>query len=187
MSWAMMPNPPASSNFPPMSATTNIGPIQGRDIQYCPETGLVEFTSKGDCDCDGPGGSTAIDPDWQPTTSLRWFNPESGEMEYINSSIVPGIVVPPTICKKTRLKVLGCLGEVSFDHGPWVPGVVYDTGPSLKLGEYSWGMHKLLGTKGNPRSAIEGFTRLRCRIHTGVPAKIKCCDGVVREYALRSF
>lgn len=170
-----------------MNTSTNIGPIEGRDILYCPDTGLVEYLSKGDCDCDGPGGSLKMDPDWQPTTSLQWFNPDTDKLEYVNSLIVPGCVVPPAICQKTRLKVLGSLCECSFDNGPWVPGVVYDTGPHLKLGEYSWGMHRDLGTGGNPRSAIEAFTRIRCRIHTGVPAKVLCRDGVTREYALKSF
>lgn len=171
-----------------MQTTENLGPIEGRDIIYCPDTGLVTFTSKGDCDCDGPGGSLEMDPDWQPTTSLRWLNPVTKKIEYIDSCVVPGVVVPPVIIKRTAKIVLGCLCGVSFDGGPWIQGVVYDSGPPDKIGEDSWGMHKLLGTGANPRSGIEGFTRLRYRLYTGIPATgIKCVDGVVRSFALQRF
>lgn len=164
-----------------LMSTTNIGPIQDQPILYDPETGLVEYECKGDCDCDGPGGSLQMDPDWQPETTLQW----SGAS--VNSCEVPGVVIPPAICQKTRLKVLGSLAEVSFDGGPWVQGVVYDIGPRTKLGEFSYAMHKMLGTGGTPRAVPDGI-RYRIRIHTGQAAHaIMCHDGVSRLFALQSY
>jgi len=172
----------ARLGFPPrLMSTTNIGPIDGQYIEYDPDSGLVTFSSKGDCDCDGPGGSLDMDPDWQPETTLQWSGQSVDQCE------VPGVVVPPAICQKTRLKVLGSLAEVSFDNGPWIQGVVTDIGPHHKLGEFTFAMHKMLKTGGTPAAVPEGI-RYRTRIHTGIPARaIMCHDGVVRQYALQGY
>lgn len=172
-----------------MDTTTNIGPIDGQDIIYCPDQELVTYSSKGDCDCDGPGGSLKMDPDWQPETTLQWFNPATGKKEFVNSCLVPGIVVSQVVCRKTRPKILGSLGSVSFDNGPWIPCVCYDIGDDKndpRLGEFSYALHKMANTGGTPMAVPEGV-RYRTRIHCGVPASVLCVDGVTRHFALQSF
>ena len=91
--------------------------------------GIIIVTGNVDDDTDGPGGSTAVDPCWQPQTSLRWPDQSS-----VNSRTFRGMVMHAVV--QLRGAKLGDFGLVCLG------GVLhcvqyYDKGPTEKLQEGS--------------------------------------------------
>ena len=91
--------------------------------------GIIIVTGNVDDDTDGPGGSTAVDPCWQPQTSLRWPDQSS-----VNSRTFRGMVMHHVV--QLRGAKLGDFGLVCLG------GVLhcvqyYDEGPTEKLQEGS--------------------------------------------------
>ncbi len=128
------------------------------------------FVSDMDEDNDGPGGSTAEDPDWMPETSLK----PNGES--VDSRKVAGVVVPTWFPKAVGPVVLGCQARVTnLATGQIEPAVVYDLGPTRKSGEGSNLLCKRIGAKGGENRPLFLF-----EIFPGVPAVV---DGVT--YALQ--
>lgn len=136
----------------------------------------VFFIADADIDCDGPNGNPDGDPDWQDSTSLK-HNGQS-----INSYKVPGIVVPPGIIKGVKGIVLGCKARVTNNEtGVSADAVVYDAGPSRKLGEISVELAKRLGINPSPINGGEdSYDAVTYELWPGVPAVV---DGV--EYSLQ--
>ncbi len=100
-------------------------------------SGVVIVTGSVDDDTDGPGGSPALDPCWQPDTSLRWADGSS-----IDSRQFRGMVMHRVI--ELRGGRLGDLGAVCWN------GIIhfvqyYDEGPTEKLQE---GAEKILRDAG---------------------------------------
>lgn len=145
--------------------------IAARSIQ------VVSFVSLLRIDNDGSGGNPDKDKFHQDDTSLHF------EGKAINAEKVPGIVVPPSVCRKTKGIVLGSLCYVSnFNNGAIEPAVVFDIGPKDKIGE---GTPELADRLGLPRSANSGGTSAMAigfEILVGVPAVI---DGIA--YELQSY
>ncbi len=126
------------------------------------------FVSDMDEDNDGPGGSTAEDPDWMPETSLK-HNGES-----IDSRKVAGVVVPTWFPGAVGPVVLGCQAFVTnLATRLRVPAVVYDLGPTRKSGEGSNLLCRRIGAKGGENRPLFLF-----EIFPGIPAKV---DGVTYE------
>lgn len=95
------------------------------------------FASDADTDIDGPGGSKAVDPCWQNSTSLRTAAGSS-----VDSREFPGVVI------QAGIQRLGArLGDftLSVYNGRMIPGQVYDIGPTRKIGENSIYLNRRLG------------------------------------------
>jgi len=128
----------------------------------------VLFVADCDIDCDGPNGNPDNDPYWQGETTLR-LNGES-----IDSYKVKGIVVPPSICTAVKEQVLGCQAfATNIRTGKREACVVYDIGPTHKLGEMSV---LLAGALGFPDSPINGgedsYDAVLYELFPGVPAQV---------------
>lgn len=125
--------------------------IQGEGFEskvwYVPEEGKCFWIGDWDNDCDGPNGNPDKDKYWQPETSLRLRG------QSIDSYKVPGIVVPLWLPAAVGPIVLGCLARVTdLRTMKQIYAVVYDKGPTNKVGEGSCRAAKLLGINPNPNN-----------------------------------
>ena len=103
------------------------------------DNGDGSFQFVGDMDIDVDGSPFwKNDPSGQADTSLHYKG------KPIDSSIVPGIVLPPEIIRAVKGIVLGCKAEVTY-KGRSRAAVVFDTGPHNKLGEASYCLATRLG------------------------------------------
>lgn len=138
----------------------------------------VFFIADADIDADGPGGSIHDDPDWQPETSLK-HNGQS-----IDSRKVRGIVVPIGIIKGVKGTVLGCKARVTRNStGVSADAVVYDIGPSRKLGEISIAAAEAIGIDPSPTHGGEdSYDAVTYELWPSVPAVV---DGV--QYDLQPW
>lgn len=128
----------------------------------------VFCVSDMDEDNDGPGGSLAEDPDWQPETSLRH------EGKSIDSRKVAGVVVPAWLPRAVGPVVLGSQAFVTnLATGEHEAAVVYDLGPTRKSGEGSNLLCRRVGAKGGENRPVFLY-----EIMLGVPATV---DGVTYE------
>ncbi len=147
------------------------------NIQVCDiieENFRVSFIADADIDCDGANDNPDHDPYWQGETSLK-HNGES-----IDSYAVPGIVVPPAVLKGVKGIVLGCKARVTYRKtGLVADAVVYDIGPTKKIGELSVECAKRVGMPHNPNTGGEDSMDEVCyELWPGVPAIV---DGVRYE------
>jgi len=137
-------------------------------IWSSPEANRVFFVADMDEDNDGPGGSLANDPDWQPETSLRHLGTS------IDSRKVCGIVVPTWLPRSVGPIVLGCLARVTnLATGHVEPAVVYDLGPTRKSGEGSTLLCKRMGVPGGENRPLFLY-----EIFPGIPAMV---DGITYD------
>ncbi len=112
--------------------------------------GRVWFIADCDIDCDGPNGNPDNDPYWQPETRYRY------QGKSIDSYKVPGIVVPPAIIRAVSPIVMGCKARMTyFKTGLTTDAIVYDSGPTHKLGEGSVKAAENVGMNGNPNTGGE--------------------------------
>lgn len=94
----------------------------------------------------------------------------SDTRRYIDSELVPFIVVPNQFRRIVKGTVLGCLAEVEY-NGKTVQAVVADVGPADHLGELSIAAAKAVGIPANARKGgVE--SRVTYRFWPGVPATI---------------
>lgn len=128
------------------------------------EDGSFQFTGDADIDIDG-SPNWRIDPFGQADTALHFGG------KPINSSEVPGIVLPPECIDMVAPMVLGCLCEVSY-KGRKVIGVVFDIGPHKKLGELSPAMAKELHINPDPNIGGEDEPIVTYRWWPGRPAVV---------------
>lgn len=134
--------------------------------------GVVFFFADADVDCDGPNGNPDNDPYWQPETTLRYANGES-----VDSYKVPGIVVPPGICKAVKEMVIGCHAfATNLRTGQKAACVVYDIGPSHKLGELSVCLATRIDF--NPSPIHGGDDSYDAVLYELIPGKAAVIDGV---------
>jgi hypothetical protein len=96
--------------------------------------------TKADIDTDGPGGSTAIDPDYQDETSLRFPNGRS-----CDSRTFPGVVRPRLLQSAPLGLRIGDFAYLYF-KGKLVACQVYEQGPDGKIGEISFHAARQVGT-----------------------------------------
>jgi hypothetical protein len=155
-------------------------------LQNCPITryygetkGIetIDFTADMDIDADGSGGNPWHDKYFQADTSLHYKG------KALDSSKVPYIVVPPVVISATTGIVLGSHCVVfNFNNSMWTQAVVGDLGPSLKVGEGSMALAKLLGIDPNPNTGGEDTQTINYRIFVGIPATVQ---GIT--YDLQSY
>jgi len=130
------------------------------------QNGKPAFWFFGDADVDVDGSPNwRRDPYGQADTSLH-FNGHP-----VNSDAVPGIVLPPDIIKLTPDIVLGCFASVEY-NGKHEPAVVFDVGPTSKLGELSGCLARRLGINDNPNTGGVDTQSVHYRFWPGVPANI---------------
>lgn len=122
------------------------------------------FFGDGDLDFDGSPRWKLDKPYGQAGTSLH-FNGAP-----INGDDVPGIVLPPELIKKTPEIVLGCFATVELD-GKFEPCVVFDVGPSSKLGELTPCLIRRLGRPDGLNDGIDAQV-LHYRWWPGVAANV---------------
>jgi hypothetical protein len=89
------------------------------------------MVTDADIDTDGPGGSKAIDPSFQSTTSLRFANGS-----HCNSRIFPGVVCSSRLRERPLGLRMGDFAYITF-NGNLVACQIYDQGPTDKIGEIS--------------------------------------------------
>jgi hypothetical protein len=137
--------------------------------------GSYSFTGDMDNDVDG-SDFWRQDPCGQSETTLQF----SGKS--INSGVVPGIVLPPPIIKAVVPRVLGCRATATW-NGKTVDGVVFDVGPTKKLGEGSYAMLKALGAPAftNGNGGIDEPT-VEYRFWPGEPAYVNGVTYVLQKY-----
>lgn len=133
----------------------------------------VSFKGDLDVDCDGSGPNPFHDPYFQADTSLH----HNGLA--INANEVPGIVVPPMLRDMVHGIVLGCKARVTY-KGKSIDAVVFDIGPSRKLGEASTEAARRLGINTNPNNGGVDDPEVLYEYWPGVPAVV---DGI--EYKLQ--
>lgn len=138
------------------------------------EDGSFSFLADFDVDIDGS-------PDWkkdpygQPDTTLHYNG------KPINSSIVPGIVLPPECIKAVKGVVLGCKAEVTYKNRTR-EAVVFDVGPHNKLGEGSPCLAERLGINPDPNKGGVDDQSVLFRFWPGQPAIV---DGIT--YSLQPY
>lgn len=142
------------------------------------EYGRHFFIADLDVDCDGPNGNPDNDPYWQSGTTLQ-HNGKS-----IDSYKVKGIVLPPGVIKVAKGIVLGCKARLTnLKTGAFADAVVYDVGPSRKLGEGSVAAVKAIGINSNPNTGGEdSYDAVLYEFFPDVPAVV---DGVT--YKLQPY
>jgi len=152
-----------------------IARIEGVDIWEEPD-GRVWWVSKCAIDCDGPNGNPDNDPNWQSETTLKH------EGKSIDSYVVSGIVVPPAIINGVKGIVMGCYGRITYLRKDGLPeeAVVYDRGPSYKIGEASVRAAQATGIPSNPNSGGADPGTVLFEIFPGEAALV---DGV--QYTLQ--
>lgn len=144
-------------------------PSQGIVPDVIQDGARVIFIADADIDCDGPNGNPDEDPYWQPSTALK----KNGES--LDSYLVPGVVVPPGIVQAVHGIVLGCLARITYNNRSTI-AVVYDIGPSRKLGEISVEAARRVGMNPSPISGgTDDYNSVAYEIFPGTPAYI---DGI---------
>lgn len=106
------------------------------------ETGqpaAILLVTDADVDTDGPGGSKAVDPDWQSGTSLNFPGPVA-----CDSRRFPGVVRSARLLRSFGLNI-GDFGFAAF-AGNVHEFQVYDQGDDSKIGEISIFLARQLGT-----------------------------------------
>jgi Fungal chitosanase of glycosyl hydrolase group 75 len=159
-------------------------PIAGDKTQYpavdvlMDDTGRAFFVADCDVDCDGPNANPDGDPYWQPGTTLQH------EGASIDSYAVAGIVLPPGVIKSVPGVVLGCKARITSTRtSKSANAVVYDIGPTRKLGEASVAAARAIGINSNPNTGGEdSYDAVLYEFWPGVPAIV---DGVI--YDLQPF
>lgn len=141
---------------------TIVATIQGHSITL-QDDGTITWTAKADIDGDGTGPSFG-DPYYQRDTSLHY------EGMPLNANVECYIAVPPAVEECVKATILGSQCFLSYNGGPWFPGVVADTGPRNKLGECSEEYARVAGFPWNPNTGgvPAGVSII---IHPGVPAQ----------------
>jgi hypothetical protein len=131
-----------------------------------------------DVDCDGPNGNPDGDPYWQSGTTLQ-LNGHS-----LDSYKVKGIVLPPGVIRAAKGIVLGCAARITNQAtGQQSAAVVYDVGPTRKLGECSVAAANAIGISGNPNTGgADSYDAVLYEFWPGIPAVV---DGVT--YQLQPF
>jgi len=109
---------------------------------------VVAAVTDADIDTDGPGGSRAKDRWWSANTSLRFPSGNS-----CDSRNFPGVVTPPALRKEYGIEI-GDLAWVSW-KGKEFGAQVYDSGPTEKIGEISFGLAVDLGIYADRSEATE--------------------------------
>lgn len=142
---------------------------------YDREDGSFSYVGDMDNDVDGSKFWNK-DPYGQADTTLQ-FNGRA-----IDAGIVPGIVLPPPVIKAVAPVVLGCKATATW-RGKTVDGVVFDVGPSKKLGEGSYAMLKALGAPAyeNGNGGIDN-PEVEYRFWPGVPAMVNGVTYVLQPY-----
>lgn len=134
------------------------------------DDGSIFFVGDFDVDWDG-SPNWHKDPTGQPETALT----HNGKP--IDSERVAGIVLPKEARKLG--KILGCKATASY-KGKTIPCVVFDIGPSRKLGEGSVKLAQLLGINTHPVKGGTSRQEITYRFWPGIAAVL---DGVT--YKLR--
>jgi hypothetical protein len=143
--------------------------IQGADITLFSEektdAEIAHFVADMDVDCDGIGGNPFRDPYFQPETALKF------QGKSLHAELVPYVVVPPVIVKRTKGIVLGSKCVVTNTrNGRVATAVVGDIGPLFKVGEGSPALCRLLGLSDNPNHGGTSDFIIDYAIYVGVPA-----------------
>lgn len=106
------------------------------------------------------------------TTSLRHREfPRTDPRRYINSELVPFIVVPCPVARAATGIVLGCKAEIlQLTTGKAVTAVVADLGPSSHLGEVSIAAAVKLGVASDPKSGGSNLKDYKYTFWPGIAA-----------------
>lgn len=135
----------------------------------------IFFFADMDIDIDGS-------PDWE---SDPWGNPDT-TLHYngkpINTQIVRGIVLPPRCITAVKPEVIGCQAFVSWNGAAPFDAVVFDVGPTRKLGEGTGALARAIGANPDPVHGGIDDQSVLYRYFPGVPAKI---DGI--QYQLQPY
>jgi hypothetical protein len=104
----------------------------------------------------------------------------------VNGDIVPGIVLPPDIIKAVKDVVLGCQ-SLAIRGTHTISTVVYDVGPTKKVGEGSPATLRALGAPA-PQDGMGGIDEQEVlyMFWPGVPA-ILLVDGSVYKFDLKPY
>jgi hypothetical protein len=141
--------------------------IEGVPVCTSDDKSFIGFLANGMIDDDGAGPSLN-DPCFQPTTTLR-----HSDGSYIDSTKEPGIVVAPQLIRDVPGTVLGCLGwAVNTKTRLWTPVVVYDIGPTTKIGEMSVFTAQRIGVPPSPTTGGVSDHTIQFMIWPGVQAVI---------------
>lgn len=148
-----------------------------RAVDVLHQNGRHFFIADCDIDCDGPNGNPDGDPYWQPETTLRYKG------KSIDSYKVAGIVLPPSIIRAVKPAVLGCKARITnLKNLEPTDAVVYDIGPTRKLGEASVLAAKRIGVNSNPN--IGGEDDYDAILYEFWPGESAIVDGVTYELQL---
>lgn len=161
-----------------------IATLQGKNIYRFPETiefkEKVVFTADADIDCDGSGGNPDNDRYYLPDTTIHY------DGRPLNAYVVPFIVVPPIICRKTAGMVLGCAARFTYlKTGIRVDCVVGDIGPTFKVGEISPAAAKPVGINPNPvHGGEDNMDMCVYEIWPGIPARLGTMKFDLQSFGL---
>lgn len=101
---------------------------------------------------------------------------------YIDSEVVPFIVVSPAIIKGVKGIVLGCKAKVTNTRtGLSVACMVADVGPTRKIGELSIAAAKAIGIPSSPRNGGEEENVILYELWPDVPAPTGICSTYVLQ------
>jgi hypothetical protein len=107
-------------------------------------------------------------------TAYEWikYGPRDPR-RWVDSFTVPYIVIPPSVRKKAKGIVLGCLCKVTNTlNDQSAPAVCADIGPSNKIGELSMAAAKAIGIDPNPKTGgISDFV-IKYELFPDTPAVI---------------
>ena len=111
--------------------------------------------------------------------------PADDPAAYIDSEMIPYMVVPPIIIQKTRGAVMGCRClATNIKTGKTSEGIVADIGPRNKVGEVSIQMARELGIPESPRwgGAVSPIIKYQLwpgepSTRTGVAVRLRWSSG----------
>ncbi len=93
--------------------------------------------------------------------------------KWVDSNLIPYIVVPPVVRKKSKGIVLGCMAKiVNTQNRKYCWAVVADIGPQKKVGEISIAAARLIGINDNPRTGGTDDFVISYELYPGMPAQI---------------
>lgn len=149
---------------------------EGFESRMYEDHGRCWFVGDFDVDIDG-SPNWRDDPFGQPNTTLRH------EGKSIDSSKVPGIVVPLWFPKSVGPIVLGCMAKATnLRNMKSANCVVFDLGPAKKTGEGSPALAKLLNINPDPNIGGEDAPIVLYEIWPGTSAIV---DGI--NYKLQPY
>lgn len=151
---------------------------------------LPEWFYDSGSQVDGDGAITVHDPDYALDLTDPDYQNATSYQPSLDPDIDPWTVLPLQMFVGVKPMVMGCQAYLyNRTTKLWAPAVVGDRGPSIKVGENSIILNKMLGI---PDSPISGGTDpaqhvIWYHILPGVPAVVTLPDGTTKTYTLQRF